>query len=169
MDHTREHALSLLLTLLALLLNSCAAVQVAPPEGAVYAMQPLTTAQIIHDCVAGAPGTRIFVGSNDLTMFVKPVADGWSFVAVDPAKVYDWPTFLSKLGGKGQIVSAKDMSDLTTRLSKLGWTKVAPSALPTSIKALAETLSSASVNMFSIIILPVIPEILPPGAMEITN
>ena len=169
MNHAKEHTISLLLTLLALLLNSCAAVQVAPPQGAVYAVQPLTTAQIIHDCVAGSPGTRIFSNSNGLTMFVKPISDGWSFVAVDPAKVYDWPTFLSKLGGKGQIVSAKDMSDLTNRLSKLGWTKVAPSALPTSIKALAQTLSSSSVNMFSIIILPVIPEVLPPGAMEITN
>jgi hypothetical protein len=141
--------------------SSCAAVNYGmplPPPGGVYPVQIGTTLQGMQAARNGLPGTAMLAKDN-LVAFIWNVRNGWMFSVINTSTETPLTDFLDA-SGKGNLVSARDMSDLVNCLKANGWKVIGAAELPDTVKiglASAGAWAAIARGVVSFLVVPVLP------------
>jgi hypothetical protein len=126
------------------------------------------TLQGMISCVKNQPGTAIY-SSEKLIMMVFPQGTKYGFIVLDRLgnPLYD----LVKAGGNGQKVCPECMGEVINFLRMTTWRKILPAELPAQFLLTLQAYSTAAISvgsraLVSLIVIPVMPEILYPPSFQ---
>jgi hypothetical protein len=158
--HCKEHALSITLVVLALVVQACSGAPL--PTSGVEVLHFQASLNIVQAALAGAPGSQLWTNGTGQFIFAQPTSGGWGMVILSMEKSCNVPCLLALAGGRGQVLSAETMSDFMTAVQENGWTRAAPGAVLSSLQAAGQSVLSIGADALTgIMILPVLPALLP--------
>ena len=129
---------------------------VAPPVGQVEALQLRSTLWGIRQAATGQPGTMLMM-KDQAVVFLWTVKDAWAFTGVNFAGQPQAIDFVSKITN-GNLVNARDMSDIVRFMEGIGFQQVTPDKLPPAIITAAAQgvgwLADMAQRMVTILVVP---------------
>jgi len=152
-------------------LGGCAVADTALPQaelapailnGQVLSTGIRTAQALITSADAPNTATQVWMRGNQFVI-TGPWAGGcWQWVGVDMNNIYAGPrAFWQAIGGKGNLVDAKTMSGFADTLRSQGFQKVATPGIIAETWKVLMNLASARIFWVSILVMPVMPDLMP--------